>query len=199
MEAIISLGGGIMVGIVVGVFARIFLNIYYSPDLLILKPEIRDPHYGVFVKNTGKSAAINCEVMLTLKDIDFERDVEDCKNVTIDSKFRGEIEDMNLSWARMINGNKHAITIYPGAKQLLDFFEVKGPEKNIIITSEKAWNPARVCLKTRVDNEYKEYKGELKVFAENVKHEPEKHCKSFIIERIRNEIKFKLVDENGKQ
>ncbi|NMX21392.1 hypothetical protein C5S30_02930 [ANME-1 cluster archaeon GoMg4] len=121
MEAIISLGGGIIVGIVVGVFAKIFLNIYYSPDLLIVKPEIRDPYYGVFVKNTGKSAAINCEVMLTLKDINFERDVEDCKNVTIDPKFRGEIEDMNLSWARMINGNKHAITIYPGAKQLLDF------------------------------------------------------------------------------
>lgn len=182
---------GIIVGIIVGVIPKIILDWWYRPVISIGDVDRADPYYSIFVENTSRSTAINCEAMLTLNNIDPQRDIQDIPKATLRTNFFREIKDMNLSWARMSNGQSRSISIYPGAHQLLNFFKVEKLDF-FVIASEKGWEPPRVALKIQRGNEYK---GEIKIFAENVKYNSKKHKKSFIISRVDNDIQFKFTDK----
>lgn len=178
-------------GIIVGVVPKIIIRWWYRPVISIGDIDRADPYYSIFVRNTGRSTSINCEAMLTLNNIYPARDIIDITNATLHTNFFREIKDMNLSWARMSNGNLCSISIYPGARQLLNFFKVEKPDLNIVIASEDGWKHPRVCLKTQRG---KEYKGEIKIFAENVVYNSKKHKKNFVISRIENDIELKFTD-----
>ena len=180
-------------GIISGVVPKLVYDWWNRPQISIIDIDEAGSYHSIFVKNSGRSTAINCESMLTLSksDIDLQRDIpKDKTGPTITSKFFREIKDMNLSWARMANGNLHSISIYPGARQLLNFYKAEKPNLDINISSEKGWDPPRIILKS-----HKEYNGEIKIFAENVKYKPKKHKKKFIIFRAKdNDVKFKFID-----
>ena len=109
--------------------------------------------------------------MLTLPNIDLNDIIYDKYPTLTTTPFR-EINDMNLSWARMAKGKSCiAVAIYSGARQLLNFYKTEKLDSGglylaIRMASEEGFSPARVVLKS-----HKKYKGEIKIFAENVKYD----------------------------
>ena len=177
------------IGIITGVIPRIIYDWWNRPEVFINGIDDAGQYHSIFVENKGRSTAINCEAMLTLSTINLD-DIIDTKEVTLTTNFFREIKDMNLSWARMANGKSCSIAIYPGARQLLNFYKIEKPDLEIKIASEKGWIPSRVVLKS-----HREYEGEIKIFAENVKHNHKKHKKKFIISKASdNDVIFKFID-----
>ncbi|CAD6490831.1 MAG: hypothetical protein EMLJLAPB_00026 [Candidatus Argoarchaeum ethanivorans] len=181
-------------GIIASVFARILYDLWNRPKVRFIDDiDSAGRCYSIFVENKGRSAAINCEAMLTLLNINLD-DIIDVEGATVTTNSPRKIKDMNLSWARKDNeGCLIAITIYPGACQLLNFYEIEKPDLQIKIASEKGLDSPRVVLKS-----HKEYKGEIKIFAENLKHNHKEHKKKFIISKATDDdVKLKFIDNEN--
>jgi len=195
-------------GIIAGVIPRMIYDWVNRPQVFINGIDVTSPQvfingidvagscHSIFVENKGRSAAIKCEAMLTLPNIDPKEDIIDIKSATLTTKSFREIKDMNLSWARRANGTSCsiAVTIYSGACQLLNFCKIekldpKDPHLAIIIASENGFDSPRVLLKS-----HKKYEGEIKIFAENVKYDSKKHKKKFIISKDHGgNVEFKFI------
>ena len=188
----VALGG--LIGIIGGVIVPILLKYIFRPEITIGNLDSGESYHSIYIKNNGNVTAINCEAMVTFKNIDRNSDIIDLFDAKIKRNVFREIKDMNLSWARMSNGHKATLPIYPGSQRLLNFLKVYDGEGGFqfLIASEEGWRRPSVCLTAKIA---KKYEGELNIYAENVKYDPKKHQKSFTIAWVDDKIDFKFTND----
>ena len=186
---------GLIVGLIVGYSIEEIRSYIKRPKITVNNVIIPlsgvTTFYSIAVKNEGETVARNCEGLLTLENIEPIDDIAPVRERTTLSptSFR-PLKDMNLCWARMINGNSYSISIFPKTEQLLDLCKVERAQPPIIyIPSERGWEPLRIALKGN-----KEYKGELKIVAENITRNLGQH-KELILKPKGDNIEIHLRDK----
>lgn len=182
-------GVGLIIGVIIGVlgpFLASFARDWYLRPKLIIGTD--EPHEGenyvnhsIRITNQGRTVAKSCTALLTIANMEKE-DVVDPRNghaYIVPGQYRG-IRDESLCWSLQTHHPSGGVTnpaflsVLPGASRLVELCGVYRQSLDIEIPSEMGWMIRRVVLRGN-----KEYEVELKLFAENVHHDPKKHKRKF--------------------
>ena len=173
-----------MVGLIIGIISWAFPRWWSRPKLKILADRPLKSGtlitHTLIVKNTGRSAAINCIGSITIGNVTVDDLVTELPSELkkygealtealpktagpiryhlTKETFR-EVRDEKLCWSDI--GNPGRININPGLVSGLDVYRVKPDEKHLYFPSDGGWQNIKMVLKS------KKYEGELIVSAEN--------------------------------
>ena len=148
-------------------------------------------HHSIRIANEGRTAAKNCNVLLTIEGI-VETDIvyDASRRVYLDVNTYRPVKDESLCWSFQTPDstgkavNPAFLPISPRSTRLIELCRVhRGKPWDIEIPSEMGWEIRRVILRGE-----KEYEFELKIIAENVQYDPKKHSK-----------RFKLIPDSAKR
>jgi len=201
-----SEGVWVVIGVIIGVIgplaARFIYDWYMKPNLEILTDEPHTSpdyvHHSIRVRNKGRTAAINCNAVLTIANMTGKDiiDISGRPSYITTNAFR-PIKDESLCWALQILGadgkpvNPAFLSLFPSSTRLVELCGVLRQLLQIEIPSEMGWKIKRVVL--RGD---KQYDVELKIFAENVLYNPQNHRATFklIPDSPERDITIKRID-----
>lgn len=189
---------GVLLGILIDAGLRKYLAWKARPKLIISKVERQEAEtyvrHSIRVTNDGRTAAKNCNALLSINGMAKGNVIDDSSRPAYvrTGNYR-PVKDESLCWSFQIQDptgkpiNPAFLSISPKSTRLVELCIVQRDSLEIEIPSEMGWKIGRVIL--RGNNEYEvEYEVELKIFAENVQYDPEKHAK-----------KFKLIPSNEKK
>jgi len=186
---------GVVIGVIVAIVGYLVASYlkysYMKPNLEILSDEPHESpdfvHHSIRIKNKGKTVARDCNAVLTVLNMSINDIIDDPAAYLTTNAYR-PIRDESLCWAFQILGsdgkpiNPALLSIFPQSTRFVELCGVLRQSLHIEIPSEMGWRTKRVVL--RGD---KEHEVELKIFAENVSYDPDKH-----------RAKFKLIPNNEK-
>lgn len=199
--------GSAIVGAIIGSILPIFVREKcLRPKLEIIKEEsvvpLGESGYGhrVFVKNTGRRAAVNCIGLITLNNVQKDEDIVEfeyryfdehgCELAALPIMTKDrftKIEDMPVCWAWL--RNPASIVINRDTPQALDVYIVQKKSRILVIPTEKGWKLLRIAL--RAD---KKYEGMIRVTSANA--EPALPARFELIPQENGDVKLNITERS---